>query len=211
MPQSIRNLCGIRSKQDLLQLLLEASKQLLNADMLKPSHNCDNTFSISLGDMTRLFFNINDEKIISFVFPFGIEHINNSFRIYGKQTDTIIDAEVISLLKCILNENMFSTTFYAPDSSMEDIIMETLEDLEPYNLELYSNIWSILQQLLLFEPGYIRYDHDKKHKRGKFHPEYHFDVNYSNQASFKLGLYNKKKIEFMIDFMNKKSNSLFLS
>lgn len=29
---------------------------------------------------------------------------------------------------------------------------------------------------MLFEPGYLRYDHDKEHVNGKIHPEYHLDI-----------------------------------
>ena len=69
---------------------------------------------------------------------------------------------------------------------------------------------------MTYELGYIRYDDDingfkEAAQKGvpKQHPRYHYDVNYSQQAAFKIGLDKKitpdKFIQFLDDTLDRKS------
>ena len=60
-------------------------------------------------------------------------------------------------------------------------------------------IWNLYLKLLSFEPCYIRYDHDAVHVSEE-HPLDHFDLNYSKNASFKVGLKRYLMIENFQDF-----------
>lgn len=54
--------------------------------------------------------------------------------------------------------------------------------------------------MLIFEPAYLRYDEDFTDRMNpKTHPAYHFDINYCNTSTFKLGL--TKQLE-MDDYIN---------
>ena len=77
--------------------------------------------------------------------------------------------------------------------------------------------WAFLRELLLMEDGYIRYDFDSEHfseykKRGEDHkhPENHYDLFYSTQATFKLGLENKIKDTELIDLLNINTNCKYI-
>ena len=71
---------------------------------------------------------------------------------------------------------------------------------------------------MTYELGYIRYDDDidgfkEAAKKGvpKQHPRYHYDVNYSQQAAFKIGLDKKitpdKFIQLLEDRKSTRLNS----
>lgn len=209
MDTKIASLCGIRTKQDLLSLLLETVTQLNNVADLKKDSHCENSFSITFGDMKRLFYKIGETKIVSFVFPFSIEKVGNGYHIYDLKTGVDINSMVTSVLKNVINNDDFKANNYSIIAT-EEVFHEAVSVLDWLSESEKLDIWSILQDLFLFEPGYIRYDYDKSHENGKLHPLQHFDVNYTNDASFKLGLSKENGIEQMIKFINKKSETLYL-
>ncbi len=79
------------------------------------------------------------------------------------------------------------------------------------------NFWIFLRELLLMEDGYVRYDYDKatylifkekgeEHK----HPLNHYDLFYSSNATFKIGLEERLSEDEFIDFLNIKTDSKYL-
>lgn len=211
MPRNISSLCGIRKKKDLILLLLNSITQLNNSDLLETRNaNEKNSFAIVTGDINRLFYNIEGSKIITFVIPFLVRRENLKYQVYDRVTHILIDSTIISPLITALNDDAFDPESYDPDKSIEDLILPAIDRLEENTIQDYQEIWSILQTLFLFEPGYIRYDFDSIHNKGKMHPLNHYDVNYTNMASFKMGLQNKTKIKDIINFINKKTETFFL-
>lgn len=81
-----------------------------------------------------------------------------------------------------------------------------------------NDFWIVLKHLLTFELGYIRYDDDIEGyknalRKGKprSHPQFHIDVNSSNQATYKMGLSNPFSIEDFIYILdNDNDERLFL-
>lgn len=57
---------------------------------------------------------------------------------------------------------------------------------------------TILIMLIDFEPAYFRYDHDQERASEK-HPEYHVDFNYSQGATFKIGLKEAMSCDEILD------------
>ena len=57
-----------------------------------------------------------------------------------------------------------------------------------YNDELISDSSKYLFEFLLFsEPGYVRYDHDTIGFKRDTHPLDHFDINFSDNVTYKIG------------------------
>ena len=81
-------------------------------------------------------------------------------------------------------------------------IIETLID----SIELFD----ILNRLITYEYGYIRYDYDFEHANGNFHPLNHLDINYLNTNQYKLGLDNKLNVEQFIDILDLNTDCYFL-
>lgn len=131
----------------------------------------------------RIFLFIeNDEekekRYISFNFPFRLTYNNDnnkieSFTFNFNSKEFSIDHEVI-------RRSYKNYQKQKNDSSFVDVALYA-EDLKSTEIE-------ILDGLLQLEPGYIRYDEDKKHENGNIHPRYHLDVNFSHTATFKQGI-----------------------
>ncbi|WP_370559690.1 hypothetical protein [Edwardsiella tarda] len=85
---------------------------------------------------------------------------------------------------------------------------EPLLDLEEQ--QTIPGFWPFFKMLLTYEDGYIRYDVDDVRVNGKLHPLYHFDVFYSNQPTFKIGLERHHTNEQMIDFLNRETDCRYL-
>ncbi len=132
--------------------------------------------------MSRLFFCDYDKKIHSFQFPFTLRIESEGNKVYYR--DKEITSDLLSGLVIFFESLSNKKDIY---SVSEDILVE----IEHYGIEkeiLNDIIW----HLLLFEPGYIRYDYDTSERSKKpNHPENHFDVYYENKNTVKLGL-NKK-------------------
>ena len=72
-------------------------------------------------------------------------------------------------------------------------------------------IWQILKELLVFESGYLRYDYDKERENGNLHPLNHLDINYSSNATFKIGINNTIDCNTFIDILDINTDSYFIS
>jgi len=147
--------------------------------------------------MSRLFF-ITDWKYFSINFPFTLINEKIWFRNLLE-----IDSEVISKLKTVINCNEFnsncSLNFIEPIFALE----------EEYN----ENFWILLKELFMMEDGYIRYDYDnetyqkfKENGEEKKHPLNHYDVFYSSNTTFKIGLNKSITEDDFIDFLNINTN-----
>ncbi len=65
-------------------------------------------------------------------------------------------------------------------------------------------------ELLILEDGYIRFEEDETREHPKIHPRFHFDIFYTNGATFKLGASNKTTLSSFIDLLNLKTECFYL-
>ncbi|MEE1062412.1 MAG: hypothetical protein UH071_01990 [Paludibacteraceae bacterium] len=175
----------IKDKWEYIKLLLDLTRYALFVDANTRSPNALPylyLFFQKKKNAYRIFlFTENDEKkekkYISFNFPFRLTYNNNKKKIesftfnFNSKEFPITYKEISNLLEIINSKN---------DSSFVDVALYA-EDLKSTEIE-------ILDGLLQLEPGYIRYDEDKKHENGNIHPRYHLDVNFSHTATFKQGI-----------------------
>lgn len=163
----------IRRKDDLLKLLAHTIKFLvLHRSVDTTTIALDKKLILYVDKMSRLFFCVKD-KIFSFRFPFyiGKNSEDSSFSIRFKdylEFDSITSSLLLAILE---QEDIFNGTLENISEKILQVIMEN--EWENVNLDA---VCELVKHLMLFEPGYIRYDHDREHANGAMHPEHHLDI-----------------------------------
>lgn len=191
----------IRSKQDIILLLLESLK-LVNST--EESSNTKGKMVIYIDKMSRIFYE-TDAKIFSLHFPFAIEEKKgHSFKIYDSLTDIEITDQMISLLISVFQKNG------KLEESLETVMDFIIESAEDYEYKEIDNIWRVLFKLWYMEDGYIRYDYDPVHENGRIHPLYHLDVNYSSNLTYKIGLKDALNMDAFQNLLDIKTGSAYL-
>jgi hypothetical protein len=149
---------------------------------------------------TRLFF-FQKEKYFSIFLPFTYREENGELFFYYNSVE--IDSTFSSALLSLLRYASGNVIAGLEDFEGEiDAVNEGL--VNPGQLNL------IYRSLLSEEFGYLRYDFDEKNENGKLHPLNHLDINYSNSATYKLGLENMLCEEDFIDVLNVKTDCWYL-
>lgn len=210
-PSKIHYEFSIRSKLNVLQVLLGITQYLLVTD--GPQSLPDDKWEpepnkirliLYIDKMSRIFIYERD-KIHSFYFPFSLRIIDEKCTLWGKNECQITNAT------CAVLESLFSRI--SENDTVENILDEYWSIAADFNLskedaEQYSNL---IIQLLSFEPGYLRFDHDTEHPDVDNHPQDHFDINYTDGASFKFGLYSSLDDIAFIDVLKSNTPCFFLS
>jgi len=183
---------AIREKRDVILLLMQTLK-LINSPLpvepkLKPEK-----IILLVSKMSRLFF-VSDVKIFSIRFPFFVREIDSQFSIgsvYVEDIDSKLTSDIIE--------------FFLPPRAFEFLdIIEFAKKKEDHRISI------LVRELLLFEDGYIRFDHDPKNINGRIHPLNHFDVFYTDQGSFKVGTNQKLSVSDMIDLLDRETPCRYL-
>lgn len=189
----------LKSRRDLLVILLEACRFMMQNSFVE---HADCMLMLVVNDMNRLFF-CTEKKMYSISFPFCVESYPKiHFNLHGID----IDSSMISNLCSFFNSPEFEA-----DSSYDFVT----PILEQEDISSSSDFWIVLKHLLTYEIGYVRYDDDLEGFQiasnagvPKCHPRYHYDVNLSQQAAFKIGLDRQltpdKFVEFLDDTKERK-------
>jgi len=208
----------IKTKAQIIEILME-SLQLILQNKTIPEEKIGGTITLVVERMSRLFFTSKeDKKIYSIVFPFFIESIDDSFVVklqkfeyldyIESENDSFIEIDyqlisnVLSFIKCDNFKEQCSLDFITP-----------IDEYEQYD----KNFWIFLRELLLMEDGYIRYDYDEKNykkalENGEqhFHPLNHYDLFYSSNATFKIGLLDEISSNDIIEFLDIRKECQYL-
>lgn len=184
-----------RDKTDFAKVVLNAAKLLL-LNFSSPDIPSVSQLKLIVSKMTRLFI-YTDKKYFSVAFPFNIDISGDevlSIRTYrGKAVDSRSIAFAFSFL-----EN--DTFLLQPEPSLFAIDCSPSEALG----------LSLLEELFLLEPGYIRYDIDPENENGKLHPLVHLDINYSSYSTYKLGLHKEISEDLFEDIVDILTDCSFL-
>lgn len=176
----------IRSKTSLIKILMESIKIMLVSDDI-PENRTRGKILLHVSRMSRLFY-FSENKYFSINFPFSVS--DNSICYQSIKIDNKTISDVIS----ILEENCQSF------DSFFELIMG--DDYEERSKNYVNELWKLLQNLFLFEDGYIRYDYDKERQDETYHPLNHLDIFYSNSCTFKIGLKNKISEDDLTKILN---------
>ncbi len=154
------------------------------------------TMKIIIDKMSRLFFYM-DGKFFSIAFPFIVEFNKDAVVSISSYTGKELNNKSISDIISILDSKEFKI-----NNSIIDFY------IEPGDINI-ENI-SLLEEMFMFEPSYIRYDHDFNNENGKLHPLNHLDFNYSQYGTFKVGLNHIIDECFFENIQNIRTDCLFL-
>lgn len=164
----------IRSKIDVLYRLMRAIKTISTTSIAN-SHRSAEKVHIIVSKMNRIVYE-SDNKIFSISCPFSVNE-KDGFLEFRTQSHVVIDSYISSAIISLLDtDDIFTGSIDAFAFPMIDAEMSP-------NFEM----WPIVRDILMYEDGYLRYDHDEE-REGINHPINHLDVFYSNQATFKLGV-----------------------
>lgn len=191
----------LRTQKEFLLLLLETLKLFYVQEIPVASQG---KVSIVIDKMSRVFYQV-ENKIFSIVFPFGIENVDNQYRIYDINMDVDIDSKLISIMISILMQ--LELTDISAEEIFDTYCDAVVNEIESEDVDI---AWKILFKLLATELGYIRYDYDEEHANGVYHPLNHFDINYSANITYKVELKEAIDTEKMISFLDIKSECKYL-
>lgn len=199
-PTLIHYNASIRNKLGIIQLLIEISSFLKVADMqlLEELPETIEAAKIRLilyvDKMSRIFI-VEKDKIHSFFLPFSLQAESNKYRLF-------FNGYEITPASCAV----MSATFNGLpiDISVEEILESYWDISEDFDIseEEKKFYGKLISYLLSFEPGYLRFDHDESHKNKIIHPDNHIDFNYTDGASFKLGLNNPLTYNDLIEILD---------
>lgn len=200
-------LMPIRNKVDLLQLLLKTIKEFSFSNCNVQSIN-NSKIILYVDKMSRVLFCF-ENKLFTFQFPLQIrvdsgppKRIKFFFR------DFEINAMISSLLIAIFSqESIF-------DGELESVANKIFEEYcndEWGDCIAWDVFCELVKELMFFEPGYLRYDHDVEHMQDLVHPEHHLDFFYSSGATMKLGLREVIDSEWMLDLLDVGTKCKFIT
>lgn len=170
----------LRSKDDVLRLLMNTVKYFGSYKYVDEDEEPVARVGLHVNKMSRLFF-ISEKKSFSIVFPFTVQVSGDDDFVFRTRHGVEVDSKFSSaVLACLRDRQLisFSNVYEFVDA------VEEVEQGDDFNL------WQGLNELMLFEDGYIRFDHDAVNESGDRHPLFHFDLFYSSKSTFKLGVRN---------------------
>jgi len=192
----------VKTKAHIIEILMETTRYILLQNDPEYVVSYDDSIGkiiLYIDKMSRLFF-FSENKYYSIVFPFHFLEEDGTYKIVFNSTIEVnsqLISKVISIIKCDEFKAQCSLNFLEPICDAEDDCDE--------------DFWIFLRELLLMEDGYIRYDFDSKHQDGDIHPLYHYDIFYSSNATFKVGLHDNLNNNDFIDLVNINTNCKYLT
>jgi hypothetical protein len=187
----------IRTKVHVIEVLMHTIKYML----LNPSveeQESHGSIILRVDKMSRLFF-FTEEKYFSIVFPFFVKFEDDKYQFRFQnllEINSRLISQVLSIIKCDEFKATCSLDFISPICNYEE--------------ECDENFWLFLRELLLMEDGYIRYDYDLANENGHMHPLNHYDLFYSSNATFKLGLKEKDSHINFVDILDINTNCKYV-
>ncbi|MGL4865318.1 MAG: hypothetical protein ACRC4T_19655 [Cetobacterium sp.] len=194
----------IRNKEDIVKLILYTIEVISNQKDFKPTKE-DSKLYIYIDDMHRVIYE-SSKKYFSINLPLKIvKNQEDNFEFYLNNTDKKIESFLLSCVTWLLERNILKNTIV----DIFDIYTEDLTNT--YTEDIFNESWIFIQELLLSECGYLRFDHDPDHADEKYHPKNHIDFYYSNSTTFKLGLKSHICNETFLKILNNKEERMYIN
>lgn len=189
----------LREKEDIIVLLLQTMKMFLVGDISGETDT--GRVILRIDKMSRLFFE-TENKCFSINFPFNLDLIEieqgvHDIRFYDFVTGIEFDQQILSVLLGLFAQNVTHI-----DNLDEFHYVFLTSDDEIGDIHELSKMWNLFKRLLLFEPGYLRYDYDPIHQNRHLHPLHHLDLYFSPSNTFKVGLHDRIVIHELIDILD---------
>ncbi|MCG6142737.1 hypothetical protein [Leptospira mtsangambouensis] len=187
----------IRKKTDIWKIILNLIK-LIPYNYKQSIHDPKGKITIYVSKISRVIFE-TEQNLFSLYFPFTVIDKEDSLIFLSKsgiEISSSLSSQMLSIIDEI-NEN--------------DLISFQDLNLIPENFEYENeNALFILNELLLQEDGYLRFDHDIENADGNLHPEKHIDIFFQNASKVKLGLNNTLDHSQFLDILNTETDCWYL-
>lgn len=187
----------IRDKKDIIYLLMNTIKYVTTE--LRVDSESDCYIHIVVDDMNRFIYQSKD-KVFSVRSPFNVSMGPEGELFFYSSHVPVMDGPLTSKILLLLNDEKFES----PNS------LDFLSLLEEVFEEEADRHWALVRELLSFEDGYLRFDHDRENENGKMHPLTHLDICYSTASTYKIGTYRTPCAKYLKDLLNTKTNAFFL-
>lgn len=188
----------IRRKEEIISLLMKTIKiMLVGGSVSKVS--AKGHIILTVAKMSRLFY-FSENKYFSINFPFTVKKNTDGF-LFSSKYVPVIDSKITSDVISVLNTS---------EALKAECIYEFLESIAE-TVESSPDFWAFFRELLLFEDGYIRYDFDPANANGSKHPPNHFDIFYTNEVTFKIGLKKKISEKTLMDLLDLRTDCHYLN
>lgn len=198
---------AIRGRNDVIAIILKIMNIIMQIDIqenydrdLDEVEENDIGVILTIDRMSRIFL-VLENKIHSFQIPFRLKIDKGRYVFCSQGID--IDNLTLSFLNSVYNKLDEDYDFCALEDSF-------LGEVVNYHIEQNSIpfVSSLVGTLQTFEIGYLRYDYDDDPTRIDVitHPINHLDINFTNSATYKIGLNNRldcKKLEDILDVNTK--------
>lgn len=196
----------VRNTDDVIIMLMETMQLISVTPFTISDIQSSQKIIVCIDKMQRIFWCF-DKKIISVRFPFKIKIKDSQYlKFFITNCDFEFDNRCISIIKSIFSQNNYKSYTMI---DFVDIIYQNIGEEADNNFTEF--IEKVIYYLLNIEYGYLRYDNDIEHANGKLHPQNHFDINFSNSCTYKIGINNKIEVDHMIDFLDINTDSKFIN
>ena len=178
----------IDHRLDIINLLVETMRFMEFAKIIP--RPVVNSISLRTDKRSRLYYFL-EKKYFSFAFPFFYEN-KKPLNFYYHEAK--IDSQLLSGLKEWYNSSK-------NDSITTNLDISCIEAITP---DRKGEFLTLLNRLINFEIGYVRYDDDitgfVSANNPEFHPQFHLDFFYSNETTIKIGgKFNEKSFRNFLD------------
>lgn len=197
----------IRKKKDIIRILLEAISLLTYGKRV--DRTTKDYLVLQFDKMKRLFI-VQEHKITTFNFPFNIEEnpLEDKLVVIDQLTEMELDGANLAILRSIFNELIDSDEYF----SLKDLDSDIEKIMDSFEIHTAKDeLWLIMKHLMEFEAGYLRRDYDSIRENGRIHPLNHLDINYSNGATYKIGLNSTKSVDELINILDSNTECSFIS
>lgn len=189
----------VRSKAEVINLLMRTIKLML---IKSPVEDLDegNRLTLVVSKMSRLFF-YSENKQFSICFPFKVRVEEDGRVEFQTHLNGAVDSRLTSVVISLVESE--AALSGSDPWVFTELLVEAQDELPEF--------WDVFRELMIFEEGYIRYDHDPEHVDGHKHPLYHLDIFYTSRPTFKIGLRAQQENAFLIDALEPSSNCYYLA
>lgn len=178
----------IRSKTQAITVLMKCTKLMLLGNIVPPERKAGE-LKLVVSKVSRVFL-FSNHKYFSLTFPFIVKDDEGGIMFSTRNIADISNKITSDVIGVVASSDRFDNL-----GSLD--FAELLLDFEE-NEPLF---WPFLLSLLMYEDGYVRYDHDPEHVDGDMHPLHHYDFFYSSLAACKVGLRGAIANNEMVSFM----------
>lgn len=184
----------IRNSYDYYKLLFKSVQLILaSTPATRPSNN---VIVVYIDKISRLIYRTKT-RLFSINFPFTMIENGDSF-------DICLHSVKIDSYTC----SLFIGLLESAPADMEDLLNRIYD--EDISTDKRKELLEILSALNETDSGYVRFDCDIEHEKGKKHPKFHFDIFFDTNINIKIGLMENLSLSQFTDIMDLSANCWYL-